>query len=1010
MSRRNWIGVLTILAALLLGGLFGLTGFAAEGDGESKSDQSKEQSDIAAKLQRVPPKSPQEALETFEVHEGFHLEQVAAEPMVTDPVAMAFDARGRLFVAEMRGYSEQRDEFLGRIRLLTDTDGDGKMDGSTIYAKNLPWPTAVFPWDGGVFVAAAPNIFYFKDTDGDGKADQKKKVFTGFGNSNVQQLVNGFTWGFDHRIHMSVGSNGGEVRRVGVPDAKTVGVDGYDFAFDPRTMEYGRTSGSGQWGIGFDDWGRKFTSTNSDHFQMVMYPRRYIARNPHLRAPNATQSIAASGPQGPVYRISPVPSWRVIRTKMRVAGTAGGLLEGRGRAAGYFSASTGTLPYKGDAYPPQMRNQVFLGDVSANVISRKKLVPNGVAFIAERIDPHSEFVASTDLWFRPVAFANAPDGTLWFADMYREVVEHPWSLPPSIKKHLDLTSGRDMGRIYRIAPDGFEPRPAPNLAEASTQELVQLLAHPNAWHHKTASRLLYQRQDESAVEPLRQMATSGDSPLGRMHALHALEGLDALNEAILLDALQDEHPRVRTHAIRLSEPFLNGSRKLRDRLLAMTDAGDIRLRYQLAFTLGEIDNSRRYAALADILQRDGSDRWIRLAALSSLGEDGAAPMLKELAGRENFLTASAGRKVLEELARQAAAAQGQRGVAKAAEVAESLGAEHPAAVTAIFRGLRAGMPREGETLRAMLNDADAPGAVQLLDELLQRARRTATNPDAPTPQRVTAIDTLTLSRYEQARPTLTKLLAPTQPQPIRRAALHALGQYPEPAVADVLLDNWDELGPDLRPEAMDTLLAVRQRVTKLLDAIEEDRFAARDLSAQTVQRLNFYPSGQQRNRARRLLLLQKTGPRYQVVEKYREAIANLEGDPEAGRAVFRATCAACHKLEGVGQEIAPNLAAAAQQGANYLLVNVIDPNRELNPRYEISVITTTDGQTLTGMITNRSPNNLTLTRASGAKDNIPRSQVESIQGTGRSLMPEGLEAAIDPQAMADLLAYLMSFN
>ena len=222
-------------------------------------------------------------------------------------MAMAFDESGRLYVAEMRDYSEQDKDRLGRVRLLEDTDGDGRFDKATIFAEDLSWPTAITCYDGGVFVGAAPDIYYLKDTDGDRKADVRKLVYTGFRRNNVQGLLNSFQWGLDNRIHGAASTSGGTdhaARRS--LTFKPVSVSGRDFSFDPRTLELRPESGGAQHGMTFDDWGRKFVCSNSDHIQLVMFEDRYLARNPYVSAPGARVSIAADGPQAEVFRTSPV--------------------------------------------------------------------------------------------------------------------------------------------------------------------------------------------------------------------------------------------------------------------------------------------------------------------------------------------------------------------------------------------------------------------------------------------------------------------------------------------------------------------------------------------------------------------------------------------------------------------------------------------------------------------------------------------------------------------------------
>src|SRR5437660_2553853 len=204
--------------------------------------------------------------------------------------------------------------------------------------------------------------------------------------------------------------------------------------------------------------------------------------------PPPLASIAVDGPAAEVYRVSPEEPWRVIRTRWRVAGLVPGPIEGGGRSAGYFTGATGTTIYRGDAFPAEFRNNAFVGDAGGNLVHRKILIPDGVGFKAQRGagEETSEFMASTDTWFRPVQFANAPDGTLYVIDMHREVIEHPWSLPDNLKKFLDLNSGNNCGRIFRIVPDGFKQPKRIHLNKASLAELVATLEHPNAWHREPA--------------------------------------------------------------------------------------------------------------------------------------------------------------------------------------------------------------------------------------------------------------------------------------------------------------------------------------------------------------------------------------------------------------------------------------------------------------------------------------------------------------------------------------------
>jgi len=607
--------------------------------------------DFKSQLPRIAPTEAADALKTFQILPGFRLELVASEPNVVDPIAMSFDEHGRLFVIEMRGYSEDGDKNLGRVRLLEDRDSDGRYEKASVFMEGLSWPTAIVCFDGGVFIAAAPDIWWAKDTSGDGKADIRKRVFTGFGRGNVQGLVNTLHWGLDNRIHGATSSSGGSVKRVYDASIAAVSLRGRDFAFDPRALKLEATSGGAQHGLSFDDWGRKFVCSNSDHLQVVMFEDRYAARNPYQAAPRSRLSIAADGGQAPVFRISPIEPWRIVRTRLRVAGKVRGPIEGGGKPAGYFTGSTGVTIYRGDALPDEYRGMAFIGDVGSNIVHRKRIEARGVAFIGKRVDDKREFLASKDIWFRPVQFANGPDGGLYIADMYREVIEHPKSLPPMIKKHLDLTSGRDRGRIYRVVPQGFK-RPKPfRASDMTTAMWVKLLEHPNGWVRDTAARMIYQRQDKAAVEPLKKLAIGSSIPQARIHALYALDGLGAVDNQVVLAGLSAKHPRVREHAIRLIEKLDSPADRVLGALPELAHDKDPRVRYQVAFTLGQVENSMRQRVLAHLLKRYADDPWMRFAVVSSL-ERGAGEVVSLLTADPPFRRSKIGRQVMTVLAEQ----------------------------------------------------------------------------------------------------------------------------------------------------------------------------------------------------------------------------------------------------------------------------------------------------------------------------------------------------------------------
>jgi putative membrane-bound dehydrogenase-like protein len=957
------------------------------------AESAQELEDYGPQLPRIPPHEPKDALSTFQTLPGFHMEQVAAEPLVCSPVACSFDENGRLFVIEMRDYSEQDKERLGRVRMLEDTDGDGVFDKSTIYAEDLSWPTAIICYGGGVFVGAPPDVYYLKDADGDGKADQRKLVFTGFERGNVQGLMNSFNWSLDNRIHGATSLSGAHVRRPDDPNGKVIDLGGRDFSFDPRTLDLRPESGGAQHGLSFDDWGRRFVCSNSDHIQAVMFEDRYLERNPYVTAPPPRLSIAADGPQAKVFRISPVEPWRVLRTRLRVAGVVPGPIEGGGQPAGYFSGATGTTIYRGNAWPVEYRGQAFIGDVGSNLVHRKVIEPEGVGFVARRVDDGKEFVASSDIWFRPVQFANAPDGTLYVLDMYREVIEHPASLPPAIKKHLDLTSGRDRGRIYRIVPDGFQQHERPNLGTMTTGQLVATLEHRNGWHRDTAARLLYERQDPAAKTPLEKLAATSKLPEARVHATYALAGMKALTPQVVRRALDDDHPRVREHAMRLAETVPHES--FERELIQTARDPDPRVRYQAAFTLATVSSSQKNAALTRLLNESGGDPWTRFAALTSL-TSGAGEILPAL-------TPEALNHVAEPLCAQAAAGGD---AAELRRVLQALPANDGPLRKAMLRGLSRGLAGGGgRSLREVV--AKGSAEERKLADILAAARRTAADPNAAPPARAEAARLLALGSFEDGREVLTGLLSGRHPQEVQLAAISALDRFTEPEVGAALVRSWPTFTPRLRIAAADAIFSRARRAALFLDAVDAGKIPPSDVDASRLRALESSEDPALAARAQKMIASLKRGRREDVVAAYLGAL-ELKGDSAKGKVTFQKTCAACHRLEGLGHEIGPNLAAMQNRGAEAILVNVLDPNREVNPQFLDYIVTTTDGRTLTGMLAAETANSVTLRRAEGASDTVLRTNIKQMRSSRVSIMPEALEQQIDPQGMADLIAYIMS--
>ena len=957
----------------------------------------------------IPPVEPDKALDTFRIKKGFRLELVAHEPMVVDPIQMAFDEDGRLYVVEMRWYQAETrtdlmfDERIGRIRLLEDVNGDGRFDKSSIFADKLRYPSAVIPYDGGVYVGLEPDLVYLKDRNGDGVADFRQVVFTGFGNQrdrlDSQTFMNSLTWGLDNRIHGAKG-HGGTITPMVARDAPPLDLRNRDFSFDPRSHTMRAESGGGKQGLSFDDYGRKFVCTANSAVQFLMYDDRYAGRNPFYAPPRALVDVALEPGETVdrqiVHRISPEDPWRRVRNRWRAEGVFAGPPP---QPPTYLIGSSGVTLYRGDAFPAEYRQDVFIGIAGNNLVHHRRVSPDGVGFRARRLPDESteEFLASTDLWFRPVAFANGPDGALYIADLYREILDFSDGIPESIKRFKDLNRGNDRGRIYRVVPDGFKQPPPPKLGRASTAELVATLQHPNAWHRETAARLIYQRQDKGAIPALAQLAAQSTSALGRLHALYALDGLDALAESYVLHALADPDPAVREHGVRLSERVIAAhgtSDTLWQQLKARAADSEPRVRYQLAFTLGDVRREDATDVLLALITKDIELPWVHVAALTSLA-DGAGEVFTRLRDTPGFGRAAPDQAFLEELIRVIGHRNRGRELLAVLNFLDQITdlSSAFAYVTAFADGLQR---------------ADVPLALfqPKLQPIFDRALTEVRNGKAPEPVRIQAIDLLGLTASTgETLSVLFSLVGTEQPRALQSAAIAALGRLDDPGVTKEFLARWPRFTPLLKREVMPVLLGRPDRAMAVVEGVKAGTVLRNELTPTQIAGLRAHRTPAVRSLAAVVFEAPAAADRRAVIERYRPAL-DLRGNAVRGATTFKAKCATCHQPGQDGYAQGPGAEALKVFGKEEVLTHLLDPNRTVDARYRLYQIETIDGASLTGIIPNESENSVTVRQPFGATQTLPRSRIARLQALERSMMPDGLEEGLSLQDMADLLQFI----
>ncbi len=556
-----------------------------------------------------PPKSPAEALASFRVRPGFRVELVAAEPVVIDPISFEWGADGRLWVVEMRDYPlgiDGKGKPGGVVKVLEDADGDGRYEKATTFLEGVSFPSSVMPWRRGVLIAAAPDLFYAEDTDGDGRADVQKVLFTGFTPGNQQHRFNGFEWGLDGWIYAANGDSGGKVKSL--VTGKTISISGRDIRFRPDTGEIETVSAQTQFGRRRDDWGNWFGNNNPTWLWHVTLPEHYLRRNPQLAVKRVLHVLANYDDSTRVFPASaamvrPNQPWSL----------------------NHVTSGCSPCPYRDDLFGPDFATSVFASEPVHNVVHREVLERDGAGFTSHRAagEEQSEFLASTDNWFRPITTKTGPDGALYVADMYRFVLEHPEWISPEMQARLDLRAGEDKGRIYRVVSEGKPRRPIPNLAEKNTRDLVAALDSVNGWQRDTAQRLLFERADLSASESLNQLLSLTHAPQVRLQALATLGMLGVLTPDRVVAALTDPHPAIRCEALRQSEALAGNSDALFTAVPALAMDSDAAVRLQAAFSLGAWPPEKIEPVLRQLAVRDDTDELLRIAIMSSLRPDSA---------------------------------------------------------------------------------------------------------------------------------------------------------------------------------------------------------------------------------------------------------------------------------------------------------------------------------------------------------------------------------------------------
>ena len=971
--------------------------------------------DLLAGVQ-PPAKSPDESLQCIQVRGEFEVELVAHEPAVQDPIAFEWGADGKLWVVEMGDYPLGIDgagKPGGIVRFLEDSNNDGKYEKSTVFLDGLSFPTGVMPWGRGVLVSAAPEIFYAEDTDGDGGADLRKVLFSGFGEGNQQHRVNGFEYGLDNWVYGANGDSGGEIRTVGglfsesssaVLDSKeAVNIRGRDFRFRPNEGLFETVAGQTQFGRHRDDWGNWFGNNNPSWGWHYYFPERYLARNPHLALRSLKRYFSDSPNSTRVFAVS-----RALQ-RFNHVGTMN-----------HVTSGASVTPYRDTLFGKQFENSVFISEPVYNVVHRENFESVGVSFVGHRAPDaeNREFLASTDTWFRPIMLKTGPDGALYIADMYRLVLEHPEWIPKDVQKRFDLRAGSEKGRIYRVFPKNAALRKAPRLDQLDVGELVKALNSPNGWQRDTVQRLLVEKADRSIATVLKRAGALSPNPKVRLQVLYTLDGLGALTTDLLAMALADRHPSVREHAIRLSEAHLRkagafrtatnsqpiGFGRLAEQLLSRVADPNLRVRYQLAFSLGEWSDPRAARALAALIVRNAGNLDIEKAVLSSA--------LPHVEGILDVMNAGSGKSFpvsfLKGVFRFAAILNDETVVLKALNRLTAKDDRFgPEQRFAALEGFLDGQDRGNGSLERFQSDGsrELRQSAERVETLFALARDVALNDSRPVDERVAAIRVLgrgTSGREEDLK-ALADLLAPRNSDYLQKVGLKSLVKSYTSLGGRVLIQGWGTYGPAIRDEVLDALLSRSEWVDLLLDEIEAEKIAVGQIGAVHRQRLLGHGRSEIRERARAVFSSQLGRS---TVSESLQKVGQMRGNSCQGALLYRQQCMVCHRFREEGNEVGPNLETVSDKSVQALLIAILKPNEAIESKFVNYSAVTLAGEEISGVIVAETPNSISIRTALGTEETLLRSELEALTSSGISLMPEGFEEILQPQGLADVIAYL----
>ncbi|MBA63184.1 MAG: hypothetical protein CMJ76_12570 [Planctomycetaceae bacterium] len=904
-----------------------------------------------------------------------------------------------MWVVEMNDYPSGNG--VSRVKLLEDLDSDGTFETAHVFADNLVFATGLQPWKDGVVVTLAGQVVYFKDTDGDHKADTREVWYAGFAQDNQQLRANHPRLGIDQRIYVANGLRGGIVQNLRLPDSKPLNISGMDFMFDPETGDCETVSGNGQYGLTFDDIGNRYVCSNRNPAMRIMIEDRYLKRYPSVPVLSVKKDVVKAGQESAIYPLTRF--W-----------TTSNLHEGQ------FTAACGVMVYRGHQLP-WLKDAILTCDPTGNLIHAEKVQSTSTdnsrynyygPYYYGTPTPEREFLASRDHWFRAVSMRTGPDGCLYIVDMHRAVIEHPQWVPEELKDRKDARSGDDKGRIYRLKPANarLEPKWNWSIANQSTEELVLLLEHQNSWQRDTAFRLLAEQRSDEAIGFLGRLLNYSRQPVARVLALRLLHGWDKLEDAQIMTAASHYDRRLRVHACIVLEDHWSNTPQQQTLARKLLTDRESAVRFQAILSFGDKikhDSPTWNGLVRTVIKDEYTTQAFLMASANDLGNVATAALKNLLSTGVTTVEQAENIYRLYGLAARSMTPEQQpialRWIAELPKWAnqEAVAIGDVRAARAILESFNAKQIDWRSQVESLPEQQKISFSV-----LLMLARQWINDVEASEPLKREALQLLALGK--DAEFLLTLLNKPAFAH-YHVDILGLLHFEKDAGVWADIISRFPSMAPAVKRALVDVVLRDITRTAMLLTELEMKTISVNEIDVTRMNRMTGSPNAEIAKRSKALQTTTVNADRAAVLEDYK-AVLELNAFPREGEKVFRQNCATCHRIGKIGNQVAPDISDSRTRQPLQLLTDILQPNKAIDNNYMHYSVLTNEGQILDGIITEETSSQITLMQPERKIIAVLRTEIDEIQSRGVSLMPEGLEKKINHQQMADLISFIKNWR